>query len=115
MKPGEDTLRDVPPWMMPTEIQQSHPHPVVVDYLPWPSLRNYLCMSGDIDPRHSMRGYLESVRFLWSPEVPLMVQSATGEPILSPEFEVAASKLENWTMGPPWAEAFPHLMHLVRM
>ncbi|KAL2214506.1 hypothetical protein CC79DRAFT_1392357 [Sarocladium strictum] len=120
MKPSPDTLRDVPPWMLPTPIQQSHPHhPVVVDYLPWPSLRDYMCTTTsagdtDMDERHSLLFYLESTRFLWSPDVPLIVQSAEGVPELSPEFEVAVGKLENWTMGAPWSDAFPHLMHLVQ-
>lgn len=63
-----------------------------------------------MDERHSLLFYLESTRFLWSPDVPLIAQSAEG----IPEFEVAVYKLENWTMGSPCSDAFPHSKHLIQ-
>lgn len=115
MKPSPETLQDVPGWLRPTEIQQSHPHGVVVDYIPWPSLRDYLCSSDDTDPRHSLHVYFESVRLLWPPQLPLIVRDLSVDLVLSPEFEAVAGRLESWAMGPPWTDAFPHLLHLVQL
>lgn len=113
MQPTEETKRDAPVWLLPTEIQNQHPHSVCVDYLPWPSLRDYLCLSGDTDPRHSIHFYFESVVLKWPPGRPIMGQDDTGQVTLSSDFESVVTTLENWSMGPPWSDAFPHLIHLV--
>ena len=114
MNQTEETMRDVPPWLLPTETQELNPHPVVVDYLPWPPLRDHLCTNGDEELQRSLNLYLESMQFNWSSELPLFVQGDGGQMSISPEFELAVGNLENWHLGPPWSEAFPHLMHLIR-
>lgn len=113
MQPTEETMRDVPHWLFPTEAQKHHPHPVCVDYLPWPALRDYLCLSGDTDPRHSIHFYFESLVLRWPSDLPIMAQDDSGQVTLSEDFEGVVAGLENWSMGPPWSDAFPHLMHLV--
>ncbi|KAH7112319.1 hypothetical protein B0J13DRAFT_534098 [Dactylonectria estremocensis] len=114
MRPDASTLQDVPAWLLPTDIQKSHPHSVVVDYLPWPLLRDYLCKHANGDPRHSINFYFESMELIWPPDYPLFAQDDAGQVSISPEFEMVISNLENWTIGPPWSNAFPHLMHLIR-
>ena len=113
MNPCEETLRDVPAWMLQTEIQRSTPHSVVVDYLPWPRLRDHLCTSGDEDLERSLYFYFESTEFLWPSERPIFAQGEGGQMVLSPEFEQAVGSLEHWRIGSPWSDAFPHLLHLV--
>jgi hypothetical protein len=98
---------------MPTALQRAHPHPVVVDYIPWPALRDYLCLSGNGDARHSINFYFESVEFDWPAGSPLFGQGKEGQIALSPEFEVAVMTLANWRLGPPWSEAFPDLAQLI--
>ncbi|KAL2113929.1 hypothetical protein VUR80DRAFT_1782 [Thermomyces stellatus] len=113
MNPCDETIRDVPSWLLPTEVQKLNAHSVVVDYLPWPRLRDYLCISGDEDLQRSLNLYLDSMQLNWPSGRPLFTQSEGGEMSISPEFEVAVCKLENWHMGAPWSETFPHLMDLV--
>ncbi|KAL6851245.1 hypothetical protein ACO1O0_008373 [Amphichorda felina] len=113
MQPTEETLRDVPRWMLPTEMQKTHPHHVCVDYLPWPPLRDYLCVSGEANIQ-SIGIYLQSLVLLWPSDRPVLGQDETGQVVLSADFETVVSKLENWSLGPPWSDAFPHLMHLIR-
>lgn len=113
MCPCEETLRDVPAWMLPTEIQRSTPHSVIVDYVPWPRLRDYLCTSADEDLARSLYFYFESTDFVWPSECPVFAQGEGGQMALSPEFEMAVCNLEHWRIGSPWSEAFPHLLHLV--
>lgn len=114
MNQCEETIQDVPSWLLPTETQKLNPHSVVVDYIPWPRLRDYLCITGDEDPRRSLNLYLESMQFNWPPERALFTQGDGGQMTVSPEFEMAVCELQNWNLGPPWSEAFPHLMDLVR-
>ena len=113
MSPCEETIRDIPAWMLPTDIQRANPHSVIVDYIPWPRLRDYLCTSGDEDAARSVYFYFESTQFLWPAESPVFAQSEGGEMAPSPEFERAVGKLEHWRIGAPWSETFPHLLHLV--
>lgn len=115
MDPDRNTIQDIPSWMLPTEAQKAFPHSVVVDYLPWPRLRDYICTSDDSDPRHSIQFYFESIQLRWPPDCPLFAQSETGQIILSPEFERVVFEIENWSLGPPWSDAFPHLMHLIQV
>lgn len=113
MNPCDETIRDVPAWLLPTEAQRSNPHPVIVDHIPWPRLRDHLCTSGDESLQRSIHFYFESMEFLWPPGSPIFVQGDGGQMALSPEFEVAVGTLEHWRIGPPWSDTFPHLMHLV--
>ena len=113
MSPCDETIRDVPAWMLPTEIQRSNPHSVIVDYVPWPRLRDHLCTSGDEDLARSLYFYFESTKFIWPSERPIFVQGEGGQMTPSLEFERAVGSLEHWRIGSPWSEAFPHLLHLV--
>ncbi|KAK3897561.1 hypothetical protein C8A05DRAFT_38886 [Staphylotrichum tortipilum] len=113
MSPCEETIRDVPVWMLPTDIQRSNPHSVIVDYIPWPRLRDHLCTSGDEDLARSVYFYFESTEFVWPAERPVFAQSEGGQMAPSLEFERAVGKLEHWRLGAPWSDAFPHLLHLV--
>lgn len=114
MHPNADTIQDIPPWILPTEAQKTNPHSVVVDFLAWPRLRDYICTSGDMDPRHSLQFYFDSIQLAWPPDKTLFAQSETGQIVLSPEFERVVFDLGSWRLGPPWSEAFPHLMHLTQ-
>ncbi|KAJ4301985.1 hypothetical protein N0V88_002116 [Collariella sp. IMI 366227] len=114
MSPCEETTRDVPTWLLPTKIQRSNPHSVIVDYIPWPRLRDHLCMSGEAeDLTRSVYFYFESIEFIWPSECPIFAQGEGGQMVLSPEFEAAVGSLEHWRIGLPWSGAFPHLLHLV--
>lgn len=52
------------------------------------------------------------MQFLWPPGSPIFVQGDGGQMTLSSEFDTAVGTLGNWRIGPPWSDAFPHLMHL---
>ncbi|KAF5539258.1 bzip transcription factor [Fusarium mexicanum] len=112
LHPDPMTLKDVPPWLLPTEVQNTYPHPVSIDYIPWPDLRDFLCTNPRIKSRHSVKIYLESLQLKWPPGCPLMAVQG-GHVCVSPEFEAIACDLNNWELGPPWLEAFPRLVSLV--
>ncbi|KAF4948636.1 hypothetical protein FGADI_9540 [Fusarium gaditjirri] len=112
LHPDPMTLKDVPTWLLPTEVQNTYPHPVSIDYIPWPDLRDFLCTNPRIKSRHSVKIYLESLQLKWPPGCPLMAVE-NGQVCVSPEFEAIACDLNNWELGPPWLEAFPRLVSLV--
>ncbi|KAF4493546.1 Beta-1,4-mannosyl-glyco 4-beta-N-acetylglucosaminyltransferase [Fusarium agapanthi] len=72
LHPDPMTLKDVPPWLLPTDVQNTYPHPVSIDYIPWPDLRDFLCTNPRIKSRHSVKIYLESLQLKWPPGCPLM-------------------------------------------
>ncbi|EGX96176.1 hypothetical protein CCM_00831 [Cordyceps militaris CM01] len=104
-----ETIADVPPIMRPTRSQITIPHPKSLDFIPFPALRNYLCLNQHKDARHSVDLYLRSMRLVLPPGKSLMTKAERGGIELNPEFEIFASDLRNWTMGSPWSEYFPQL------
>lgn len=102
-------MADVPAIMRPTQAQITIPHPKCLDFLPFPALRNYLCLNQHKDARHSVDLYLRSLRLVLPPGKTLMSKAERGSVTLNPEFEMMASDLRNWHIGPPWSDEFPHL------
>ncbi|KAM5345072.1 hypothetical protein ACJ41O_010934 [Fusarium nematophilum] len=113
LHPDPMTLRDVPAWLLPTEVQNTFPHPVSIDYIPWPDLRDFLCTHQRLKSRHSVKIYLESLRLKWPPGCPMLALDSGGQVSISPEFEAIACDLRNWDLGSPWADAFPRLASLI--
>jgi len=111
--PDEQIGHDTPAWLLPTEIQNTHPHPVCIDFLPWPGLRDYLCQHKYWDSRHCVKLYMESL-CLTCPQGSSLVTLEGGQVVMSKEFEDIASDLANWSLGAPFSETFPQLMHFVQ-
>ncbi|KID93482.1 bZIP transcription factor, partial [Metarhizium majus ARSEF 297] len=113
MYPNPDWYHDVPILMRPTEVQNTHLHPVCIDFLPWPALRDYLCQNQNKDSRHSVDLYMRSIQLHWPPEKPLLCTDPGGAVELHPDFEATVCDAQSWTLVSPWAEAFEHLkMHV---
>lgn len=107
--PSSDSMADVPAIMRPTPAQVTISHPKCIDFIPFPALRNYFCLNQNKDSRHSVDLYLRSVRLVLPPGKSLLAKTERGSVEMNPEFEVMASDLRNWDMGPPWSELFPQL------
>ncbi|KAF5121832.1 hypothetical protein E5D57_012302 [Metarhizium anisopliae] len=113
MYPNPDWYHDVPILMRPTEVQNTHLHPVCIDFLPWPALRDYLCQNQNKDSRHSVDLYIRSIKLHWPLEKPLLCTDSGGAVELHPDFEATVCDAQSWTLVSPWAEAFEHLkMHV---
>ncbi|KAL6409147.1 hypothetical protein AUP68_05517 [Ilyonectria robusta] len=106
-------MRDVPAWLLPTKVQDTCPHPVSIDYIPWPDLRDFLCTHQRLESGHSVKLYLESLRLRWPVGCPLLAVNGEGLVDVSPEFEAAVFDLGNWSLSPEWEDAFPRLVSLV--
>ncbi|KAM3501668.1 hypothetical protein MY10362_005367 [Beauveria mimosiformis] len=107
--PSADSMADVPAIMRPTPAQITVSHPKSIDFIPFPALRNYLCLNQNKDARHSVDLYLQSLRLVLPPGQSLLTKTERGCVELNPEFEMMASDVRNWNMGPPWSDHFPQL------
>ncbi|KAM3431392.1 hypothetical protein NHJ13734_007311 [Beauveria thailandica] len=107
--PSAGSMADVPAIMRPTPAQITISHPKSLDFIPFPALRNYLCLNQNKDARHSVDLYLRSLRLVLPPGQSLLTKTERGCVELNPEFEMMASDVRNWNMGPPWSEYFPQL------
>lgn len=115
LHPGSESFNDMPPWIYASEIQKSIPHPVCIDFLPWPGLRDYLTTHQNQDIRHSVSLYVRSIRFRWPEDKPFYTTTARGEILLNAEFEAEMFKYENWMLSREWAAMFPHLTQYVNI
>jgi hypothetical protein len=114
MYPSPEWFNDVPLIMRPTEVQDTHLHPVCIDFLPWPALRDYLCQNQNQDPRHSVDLYMRSIKLHWPPQMPMLCQGSSGTIELHSEFETIVCDGQYWTLGSPWTGAFEQLHEYVR-
>src|ERR1700753_2904012 len=114
MYPSLEWFNDVPAIMRPTEVQETHLHPVCIDFLPWPALRNYLCQDQNQDPRHSVDLYMRSIRLDWPPQKTMLCQGSSGTIELHPDFEAIVCDAQHWVLASPWTDAFGHLNAYVR-
>ncbi|KAJ3538503.1 hypothetical protein NM208_g5880 [Fusarium decemcellulare] len=109
LNPDPASREDVPLWLLPTEVQKTVPHPVSIDYIPWPKLRDVLCLNQNKDNRHTVKLYLESLRLNWPPGISLLCMDEKRRANFSPDLERITFDLQNWELGPPWTDCFPHL------
>lgn len=102
-------MADIPAIMRPTQAQITIPHPKCLDFIPFPALRNYLCLNQHKDAQHSVDVCLRSMWLVLPPGKTLMTKTERDGVEMDPEFEIFASDLRNWSMGSPWRENFPQL------
>ncbi|KAI6781345.1 bZIP transcription factor [Emericellopsis cladophorae] len=113
LHPDEASLEDVPEWLRLTSVQESTLHPLIIDYIPWPTLRDYLCLNQRQDDRHNAELYMRSFRLKWPSSQQLLSLNVSGKVTLHPDFENVVCDINNWTMGSPWTDVFPYLhMHV---
>ncbi|KIW01896.1 uncharacterized protein PV09_06739 [Verruconis gallopava] len=112
--PDAESYAEIPLWARPTMTQTSKPHPVCIDYIPWPPLRDHVLKHSGQDPRHTVNLYVSHVRFRWPKERSFLSRNG-GEVKLSDEFISAISEYENWRVSREWAKMFPELVHLVNV
>ncbi|KAL4785965.1 hypothetical protein BJX76DRAFT_322671 [Aspergillus varians] len=115
--PDEETQREVPTWLYPTEIQKTIPHPVCIDFLPWPGLRDRLIHNVQQiqDPRHSVMLYMRSIRFRWPEDQEFIYTSENGELMPTQNFETGLYEYDNWQVSREWASMFPKLKKYVNV
>ncbi|KAF3141989.1 hypothetical protein TWF569_007755 [Orbilia oligospora] len=115
--PTPETHYDLPEWYRPSELQKTWPHPLCIDLLAWPKLRNGIIpIYEQLDKLRLSRDITESIAVGWPEAEPLLVKDfRTNSAVLNPKFEEHIWKFSNWRMGPLWALRQPRFVDFVNM
>ncbi|KAI9647429.1 hypothetical protein NHQ30_003814 [Ciborinia camelliae] len=127
--PSQANYDRLPSWITPRPSQTSTPHPAWIDHLPWPTMREILVRE------YNPRDYLFdnffipftstlSLNWPYEPTDTLLnlgegsgagLGFSEGELLINPVFERHLRRLENWSLGPAFANAFPGLRDTYRV
>ncbi|KAL4900951.1 hypothetical protein BDW74DRAFT_160865 [Aspergillus multicolor] len=116
--PTAENYHRLPDWLTPRPSQLLTPHPAWIDYLPWPRMRDRLVMSYHEYPFDNwfipFTGTL-SINWPYEPTDCLLSTGETDELIINPVFERHFADINNWTLGPAFAEEFPLLVETTKI
>lgn len=116
--PTKENYEAVPDFLKPTPLQRRVPHPVWVDLVIWPDVRDSLIRGGDYSTFELFRfvtGNTVSVNWPYT-EAHTFMKCGDGKRLaLNPIFEAHIRNLENYTVGYQAAMAFPVLARYVRV
>ncbi|KIY01477.1 uncharacterized protein Z520_03029 [Fonsecaea multimorphosa CBS 102226] len=116
--PTKENYERLPEWFRPTPAQIFHPHPAWMDHIPWPRMRDRVV----VNPQdyHFDNWFFPftsglSVNWPYDPVDCLLSTSEKEEPVINPVFESHIRRLDNWSLGPSFAETFPNLADTARI
>lgn len=116
--PNQENYDRLPEWVTPRPSQLFIPHPAWIDHIPWPKMRDILVSNYQDYPFDDwFMTYTSTMSLNWpyDPSDCLLFISEDAEPTINPVFERHLMKLDNWTLGPAWAQAHPKLAHTARI
>lgn len=116
--PTQENYDRLPEWVTPRASQLITPHPAWIDYLPWPRMRDRMIASyQDYDFSNWFIPYTTTLSVNWPYEATdtLLSTPDSDELIINPVFERHLRNLNNWTLGPAFARAYPGLVDTVRI
>ncbi|KIW35160.1 hypothetical protein, variant [Cladophialophora immunda] len=116
--PTKENYERLPEWFRPTPAQIFHPHPAWMDHIPWPGMRDRVVATPQDYPFDNWFFPFTSglsVNWPYDPVDCLLSTSEKEEPVINPVFESHIRRLENWSLGPLFAETFPNLADTARI
>lgn len=116
--PTQENYDRIPEWMTPRPSQLMHPHPAWMDYLPWPRMRDRLVMNYQDYPFENwFIPFTRTLSVNWPYEHTdcLLSMGDADDLIINPVFERHFRNLNNWSLGPAFADAFPGLVDTTRI
>ncbi|KAL9106556.1 MAG: hypothetical protein Q9187_008545, partial [Circinaria calcarea] len=116
--PTRENYDRLPEWMRPTPLQFSTPHSAWLDYLPWPRVRDMMVANYRSYPFDDwFIPYTTSLSINWpyDDNDTILSDPASDEMSINPLFEQHLRKLNNWSLGPAFAQAHPELAECVRI
>ncbi|KIV89220.1 hypothetical protein PV10_08806 [Exophiala mesophila] len=118
INPTPENYVRVPEWMRPTAAQIFTPHPAWIEHIPWPRMRDKLVANHqDYSFENWFIPYTSDLNVNWPyDQVDCLISTAEDkDPVINPVFERHIRRLENWSLGPVFAEAFPALVDTTRI
>jgi len=116
MYPCPEFYRDIPECMRPTPKQENIPHPIGIDFLVFPRLRDALVDRPEIYQKRKREfetNFTKLVRLQWPKSKPILVPNYDGEIESDPTFEAFAENLDHWALTDEWHEIYPEFSELV--
>ncbi|KAL4786371.1 hypothetical protein BJX76DRAFT_126097 [Aspergillus varians] len=116
--PTAENYHRMPDWLTPRPSQLLTPHPAWIDYLPWPRMRDRLVMSYHEYPFDNwFIPFTKTLSVNWPYEATdcLLSTGDADETIINPVFERHFTDINNWTLGPAFAEEFPLLVETTKI
>lgn len=120
ISPTQENYDRLPDWITPRPSQLFTPHPAWIDHLPWPKMRDRLVR--DYNPRDYLFDNFfipftttMSLNWPYEPTDCLLSTPESDELMINPVFERHLRKLENWSLGPTFANLFPALLDTYRL
>jgi len=114
--PTQENYNRLTDWITPRPSQLLHPHPIWIDHLPWPRMRDKMVQDWQSYPFDKwFIPFTSGLSINW-PYEPFECLISPGEgqdPIINPVFIRHIRRLENWTVGPQFIETFPALADTV--
>ncbi|KAH7320927.1 hypothetical protein B0I35DRAFT_202680 [Stachybotrys elegans] len=114
ISPTQENFDRLPDWIAPRPIQLTHSHAAWIDMVPFPSMREKLIETFDVNENvfeHFFVPFTTTLTLNWPYEETdcLLMNPDSDEIVINPVFERHLRRLENWRLGEAFATAFPHL------
>ncbi|KAJ5332345.1 uncharacterized protein N7506_006128 [Penicillium brevicompactum] len=110
--PTQENYERLPEWFTPRPTQILQAHPVWMDYVPWPAMRDRIISSHQDYPFENwFIPFTCDLSVNWPYEATDCLLSAgdSDELVINPVFERHMRNLSNWSLGPCFAKTFPAL------
>ncbi|KAI5290796.1 hypothetical protein KEM54_000424 [Ascosphaera aggregata] len=110
--PTKENYERLPDWLIPLPCQFTTPHPAWMDYLIFPQMRERMVMT---NTEYNFADWFIpytadlSVNWPYEPTDALLATVGCDELMINPVFEQHLRNLDNWSLGPRFTQAFPHL------
>ena len=118
ISPTQENYDRLPEWVTPRPSQLFTPHPAWIDHLPWPRMRDkmvYLYPNIPFDSWFIPYTTTLSLNWPYEPTDTLISMPDSDELSINPVFERHLRDLNNWSLGPAFAKAFPMLVETTKI
>ncbi|KAG9256379.1 uncharacterized protein F5Z01DRAFT_507633 [Emericellopsis atlantica] len=120
ISPTQENFDRLPHWVRPQPAQLQYAHPAWIDHLPWPAMREKLAKVYTPHDYHFENFFIPfttTIRVGWGyEETDTLLQNPDSEELMvNPVFERHLRNLDNWSLGEPFAKAFPGLIETCRI
>jgi hypothetical protein len=120
ISPTQENYDRLPEWVTPRPSQLFTPHPAWIDHLPWPRMRDKLVRDYVLSEYAFDNFFIPftttlSLNWPYEPTDTLLTSPETDELMINPVFERHLRRLDNWSLGPAFANTFPGLADTYRL
>ncbi|KAH8820448.1 hypothetical protein F5884DRAFT_49652 [Xylogone sp. PMI_703] len=121
ISPTQENYDRLPEWLTPRSYQLFTTHPLWIDFIPWPKMRDGLVRDYITDHYIFDDFFVPftttlSLNWPYAAMDTLISSPGSGEEfMINPVFERHIRDLRNWTLGPVFTESFPKLADTCRI